>query len=167
MEKIIVTIPLVISLVSYFWAKIFEDDDRFPGGPKTHLILIIFQGLVILSTYMFLDSLVTTYIISLIYFSQAIGVIYFLNRKGNVSCGCFGSQVSSRLSKNLIFVNILLSVIPLIVQIPVGFNPAEGLMLLILVVITTLVFYIGIPDAVYSIKGYTEKGNRYLYFIKK
>lgn len=167
MIKVIVSLPLIISIISYIWAKLFQDDDRFPGGPRIHFLLILFQTIIVVTVFLSLQSSLSTYLLSLLYLIQSIGVIYFLSKKGKVSCGCFGSQVSSLLSIKLAIFNIVLSIIPLLFNMPIGLNSFEGVSLLFFLLITVFLLYIGIPDAIYAIKGYTEKGSRYLYFIKK
>ncbi|MFZ3591777.1 hypothetical protein ACOI1C_21815 [Bacillus sp. DJP31] len=166
MVKALVSLPLIIAIVSYVWARIFDDDDRFPGGAKVHIMLIITQSIVVSMVFMYLDSYFTTLLLSGVYILQSVGVAYYFTKKGAVSCGCFGSQVSSVLSKRLILINILLSIIPHIINVPSNLNLLQGITLLLLFIVTSFVFFIGFPDAIYAVKGYTEKGKRYLYFIR-
>lgn len=74
------TLPMLLSVASYVWARSFGDPDPFPGGARLHLLLILLQILTVTLVYSF-PSLISFLGISLLYFIQGLGVAYFIRKK--------------------------------------------------------------------------------------
>lgn len=165
MIGILTTIPLLISIVSFIWSNSFNDEDKAPISKKGHISLIIFQLLTITFFYTsFSDyskfSLITLYIV------QAIGVTYLLFKKGNVPCGCFGPQFNTKLQPKLIFYNITLSILSFLsLYENIHFELYQGLLLELFMSLLVLVLTVGIPDALYAIKGYRKIAIKYQEYL--
>lgn len=161
LTAIFLTLPMLFSIVSYIWSKIFRDPHHFPGNSHMHLLLIVMQFISV-TIFFVISSAAGLFSLSVLYLVQGIGVIYFLLRNGRVDCGCFGSQIASKLSYRLGAGNGILAVISLIVFMNLWLQTKElqltlsleGLMLELLCMIFALVCVVGVPDAIYAIRAY-------------
>ncbi len=174
LTAILLTLPMLFSIVSYIWSKIFRDPHHFPGNSQIHLLLIVMQFISVtilftISTAMGLLSL------SILYLIQGIGVLYYLQRNGRIDCGCFGSQIASKLSYRLAAGNGILAVISLLIfisrwlqtkELPLSLS-LEGLMMEVLCMIVALVCVVGVPDAIYAIRAYRAIAAIYVEKITK
>ncbi len=172
MIGVLLTIPFIASIVAYVWTFIFNMDDRFPGGPKMHLILTLSQLLIVTCFYLNTSSLVALYLIGLLYFGQAIGVSYFLVKKGKVDCGCFGSQNNSKLSWKLAFFNVFFGLLAILtvnfeISILIELSIMEGLLTQLIITLLVTYIVIGYPDALYAYKAYKVRAGRYKKFVLK
>ncbi|WP_211750380.1 MauE/DoxX family redox-associated membrane protein [Paenibacillus sp. Marseille-Q4541] len=171
---VFVSFPMFLSIVSYIWSKVFRDPHHFPGNSHTHLILIMMQFISV--TLLFgVSSVAGLLFISLLYFIQGIGVVYFLLRNGKVDCGCFGSQIPSKLSYRLAAGNGLMTIISLylflfsLTQGDTGFFSLslEGLIVELMMMLIALLCIVGVPDAIYAIRAYRAIAATYYAKIMK
>ena len=107
-----VTLPMLLSVVSFGWSRVFGDPDLFPGGPRLHMMLILSQLLLVTMVYCF-PSWISFLGISLLYFVQGLGVAYFIRKKGRVDCGCLGPQINSKLGFPLMWFNLAMGLMGL------------------------------------------------------
>jgi predicted ferric reductase len=89
--------------------------------------------------------------------------LFLLLKKGNVTCGCLGFQSKSKLSYKLVFYNLILGSIALISASSISFNGllSSGLFLEIVLLVLSLFIVIGVPDALYAIRGYRKVAEKY------
>ena len=160
MLSILATFPLLASIVTYFWGSIFNDESETVLNTN-HKFLIACQIVVVSLFYLTSFSVYSTFLLAGLYVSQAIGILVLLKKKGNASCGCFGSQINSTLSVKLSMFNLLLAIISLLgvyySSINFSINVFQGAFLLISLALVSLVVVIGIPDAIYAIQAYKER----------
>lgn len=174
LTAMLLTLPMLFSIVSYIWSKIFRDPHHFPGNSHMHLLLIVMQFISV--TILFtISSAMGLLSLSVLYLIQGIGVIYYLQRNGRVDCGCFGSQIASKLSYRLAAGNGILAVISLFIfmdrwlqtkELPLSLS-LEGLLMELLCMIFALVCVVGVPDAVYAIRAYRAIAATYVEKITK
>ncbi|WP_454191511.1 MauE/DoxX family redox-associated membrane protein [Paenibacillus sp. Marseille-Q7038] len=174
LTAIFLTFPMFFSIVSYTWSKIFRDPHHFPGNSHMHRLLIVMQ-LISVTILLTISSVAGLLSLSILYLIQGIGVIYYLQRKGRVDCGCFGSQMASKLSYRLATGNGILAVISLSMflhrwlqtrELPLSLS-LEGLIIELLCMIFALVCVIGVPDAIYAIRAYRAIAATYYKKITK
>lgn len=161
------TFPLLFSIASYSWSHFYGDEDDFPAGSRVHLLLIIAQGITTTSFFSMWNTTFSKFALFTLFLLQAIGVIYLLLLKGSVPCGCFGSRVKGNLNWKLVLLNFLLAVFPLVPtdRLVISINPIQGLLLELMLFFTSLFIVVGIPEALYAIKGYRNKAKRYYSII--
>ena len=95
-----VTLPMLLSVVSFGWSRAFGDTDRFPGSARLHALLILLQVLSVTMVYGF-PSRFSFLVISLLYFVQGVGVAYFIRkREGGLRLSRASDQLQARLSIN-------------------------------------------------------------------
>ncbi len=165
---VILTIPFMISIVSYLWARFFEDEERFPGGPSLHALLVVIQFAVLTSYYVGWQQELSTILLAGLYIVQALGVTYFLlNKRSGEDCGCFGSQINSKLDWKLIVLNIGLACgVFWSTSTHISLSVVEGIGFLCIVAILCLLFSVGIPDGLYAFKGYKRSAKKYYSIVK-
>ncbi|MBD7968396.1 MauE/DoxX family redox-associated membrane protein [Paenibacillus gallinarum] len=174
LTAMLLTLPMLFSIVSYIWSKIFRDPHHFPGNSHMHLLLIVMQFISV--TILFtISSAMGLLSLSILYLTQGIGVIYYLQRNGRVVCGCFGSQIASKLSYRLATGNGILAGLSLWMFMhrwlqtrELQFSLSlEGLMMELLCMIFALVCVVGVPDAIYAIRAYRAIAATYYEKITK
>lgn len=156
-----VTLPMLLSVASYAWSRIFGDPDLFPGSARLHVLLILSQALSITFIYCFPSS-VGFLIISALYLTQGLGVAYFIKKKGRVDCGCLGPQINSKLGLPLILFNFAMGFIGLTAYS----NPdwfvyshsfaVTGLLVEGMLLLLALLIIVGVPDALHAIRIYRD-----------
>lgn len=171
---IFLTLPMFFSIVSYLWSKIFRDPHHFPGNSHMHRLLIVMQ-LISVTILFVISSVVGLLSLSILYLIQGIGVIYYLQRNGRVDCGCFGSQIASKLSYRLATGNGILAVISFWMfmhrwlqtrELQLSLS-LEGFMMELLCMIFALLCVVGVPDAIYVIRAYRAIAATYYEKITK
>lgn len=174
LTAIFLSLPMFFSIVSYIWSRIFRDPHHFPGNSHMHLLLIVMQFISV-TILLAISSVVGFLSLFVIYLVQGIGVIYFLLRNGRVDCGCFGSQIASKLSYRLAASNGVLAAISLFMFMLQwlqfrGFSLSlslEGLLIEFLFMMFALVCVVGVPDALYAIRAYRAIAATYYEKITK
>ncbi|MGG3279353.1 MauE/DoxX family redox-associated membrane protein [Paenibacillus solani] len=166
-----VTLPILLSVVSFGWSRVFGDPDLFPGSGRLHVLLILLQVLSVTMVYCY-PSRLSFLGISLLYFVQGLGVAYFIRKKGRVDCGCLGPQINSKLGFPLIVLNLLMGLMGLLYSHPVWFVHSHsftitGLMLEGMLLLVTLLIIVGVPDALYAIRVYREVAAPHVSKIKR
>lgn len=166
-----VTLPMLLSVASFGWSRVFGDPDLFPGSARLHILLILLQVLSVTMVYGY-PSRLSFLGISLLYFIQGMGVAYFIRKKGRVDCGCLGPQINSKLGFPLILFNLLMGLIGLVYSHPAWFVHSHsftitGLLLEGMLLLVTLLIIVGIPDALYAIRVYREIAKPYISKIKR
>ncbi|ANA82761.1 hypothetical protein C7121_19510 [Paenibacillus glucanolyticus] len=156
-----VTLPMLLSVVSFVWSRIFGDPDHFPGSARLHAQLILSQVVSITLIYCF-PSAVSFLIISVLYFTQGLGVAYFIRIKGRVDCGCLGPQINSKLGWPLILFNLVMGSIGLAAYsnpdwFVYGYSFAiTGLLMEAMLLLLALLIMVGVPDALHAIRLYRD-----------
>ncbi|MGC6587191.1 MauE/DoxX family redox-associated membrane protein [Paenibacillus sp. Dod16] len=166
-----VTLPMLLSVVSFGWSRAFGDPDRFPGSARLHALLILLQVLSVTMVYGF-PSRYSFLGISLLYFVQGVGVAYFIRKKGRVDCGCLGPQISSKLGFPLIGFNLAMGLMGLAYSHPVWFAhrhsfDVTGLLMEGMMLLLSLFIIIGVPDALHAIRIYREIAGTHISKIKR
>lgn len=147
-----------MSITSFIWANVFQDEEKFPGSHNQHMALIAGQSFVLVLIYSGWNMKISMIILSLLYLMQAIGVSYYRITKGKVSCGCFGDQSGSQLNWNLAIFNLILGVFSFAVSsLELSLNFFEGLGLLVIQLVFGLFVVIGVPDGLYAIKSVKDR----------
>jgi len=168
---IFVTLPMLLSVASFGWSRVFDDPDLFPGSVRLHALLILLQVLSVTMVYVY-PSQLSFLGISSLYFIQGMGVAYFMWKKGRVDCGCLGPQINSKLGYPLIGFNLMMGLMGLAYSHPVWFAHSTsftitGLLLEGILLLVTLFIIVGIPDALYAIRVYREIATPYVSKIKR
>ncbi|MGG4094267.1 MauE/DoxX family redox-associated membrane protein [Paenibacillus lautus] len=166
-----VTLPMLLSVVSFGWSRVFGDPDLFPGSARLHVLLTLLQVLSVTLVYCF-PSRLSFLGISLLYFVQGLGVAYFIWKKGRVDCGCLGPQINSKLGFPLIGFNLAMGLMGLAYSHPVWFAHSHsfavtGLLMEGMMMLLSLFIIIGVPDALHAIRIYREIAAPYVSKIKK
>lgn len=166
-----VTLPMLLSVVSFGWSRAFGDPDRFPGSARLHALLILLQVLSVTMVYSF-PSRYSFLGISFLYFVQGVGVAYFIRKKGRVDCGCLGPQISSKLGFPLIGINLAMGLMGLAYSYPDWFAhrhsfDVTGLLMEGMMLLLSLFIIIGVPDALHAIRIYREIAATHISKIKR
>ncbi|KOP67958.1 hypothetical protein AMS62_23910 [Bacillus sp. FJAT-18019] len=166
-----VTFPMLLSVASFGWSRVFGDRDLFPGSARLHVLLILLQVLSVTMVYCY-PSRLSFLGISLLYLVQGVGVSYFIRKKGRVDCGCLGPQINSKLGFPLMWFNLAMGLMGLAYSHPVWFAHSHsftitGLLLEGMLLLVTLLIIVGIPDALYAIRVYREISAPYVSKIKR
>lgn len=166
-----VTLPMLLSVVSYSWSRVFGDPDPFPGSARLHVLLILLQVLSVTMVYCF-PSRFSFQGISVLYFIQGVGVAYFIRKKGRVDCGCLGPQINSKLGFPLIGFNLAMGLMGLAYSHPVWFAhrhsfAVTGLLMEGMMMLLSLFIIIGVPDALHAIRIYREIAATHISKIKR
>ncbi|ANY75891.1 hypothetical protein BBD41_26785 [Paenibacillus ihbetae] len=164
------TFPMLLSVTGYIWSAFFGDPDRFPGSPRLHALLVLLQFLTVTMVYGYPSSM-SFVLLSVLYFTQGIGVVYYIRKKGRVDCGCLGPQFHSRLGWPLIAVNGLMGMLSWGWSHPSWFIYPEavalnGFLLEGMLLLVSLLVIVGIPDAVHAIRIYRELAAPHAPYIK-
>lgn len=164
------TFPMLLSVTSYIWSAFFGDPDRFPGSPRLHALLVLLQFLAVTMVYGYPSSM-SFVLLSVLYFTQGIGVVYSIRKKGRVDCGCLGPQFHSRLGWPLIAVNGLMGMLSWGWSHPAWFIYPEavalnGFLLEGMLLLVSLLVIVGIPDAVHAIRIYSKLAAPHAPYIK-
>lgn len=166
-----VTLPMLFSVASFGWSRLFGDPDLFPGSARLHILLILLQVLSVTMVYGY-PSQLSFLGISFLYFVQGMGVAYFMWQKGRVDCGCLGPQINSKLGFPLIVFNLLMGLMGLAYSHPVWFAHSTsftvtGVLLEGMLLMVALFIIVGVPDALYAIRVYRELAAPYVSKIKR
>lgn len=174
MAAILVSLPMFFSIASYLWGKIFNDPHHFPGNSLAHFLLIALQFVAVTLLYgiSLASGLLTLFFV---YIIQAVGVIYFLLRHGKLDCGCFGPQISSKLSYKLAVLNGMIGVCSFMLFLwgvlgETGLTFAvsiEGLFIEFILLIFALMYVVGLLDSLYAIRAYRAIAATYVNKIRK
>ncbi|MFD1135070.1 MULTISPECIES: MauE/DoxX family redox-associated membrane protein [Paenibacillus] len=155
---VLMTFPLLMSSASFFWGKALGDPSNFPAHPFLYDLLISVQILTALIVFIYQAPL-SFILLSLVYLSQAVGVLIIMRNKGKVECGCLGPQVNSRLSYKLVLLNlsfVCAGIIICYLTYPI-YDPVimlEGAFIYMIVMLLALFIAVGVPDALYATTAY-------------
>ncbi|GAB6931101.1 hypothetical protein JCM10914A_50840 [Paenibacillus sp. JCM 10914] len=154
------TLPMLLSVTGYAWGRIFADVDPFPGTARTHALLILAQTLSLILVYVY-QAQISLFIISMLYFIQGVGVVYFLATRGKVDCGCLGPQVRSQLGVPLVALNVFMGMLGLGLGVWGWIELDslivwEGLLQLFMLLLLALLLIVGIPDGRHAISLYRK-----------
>ncbi|SFS51137.1 MauE/DoxX family redox-associated membrane protein [Paenibacillus sp. 453mf] len=155
---ILMSFPLLMSAASFIWGKVLGDPSNFPAHPSLYKALISVQILAALIVFIYQSSF-SFILLSLVYLSQAIGVLFIMHTKGKVACGCLGPQVSSNLSYKLVLLNLLFVFAGIWIcyftyQFYEPVIIPEGVLIYMILVLLALLIAVGVPDALYAIAAY-------------
>ncbi|MEK5059001.1 hypothetical protein BK126_01185 [Paenibacillus sp. FSL H7-0326] len=155
---VLLAFPLLMSAASFIWGKALGDPSNFPAHPILYNILISVQILAVLIVFIYQAPL-SFILLSLLYLSQAVGVLIIMRKKGKVECGCLGPQVNSKLSYKLVLLNLSFALAALIICYLTYsiYDPVimlEGAVIYVILILLALFIAVGVPDALYAIAAY-------------
>ncbi|HEX6289734.1 MAG TPA: MauE/DoxX family redox-associated membrane protein [Herpetosiphonaceae bacterium] len=166
MFGLVLTFPLFASAASYAWSRYFGAEERSPIGPQAHVLLIVAQLTIatwVASTWYPLPARIA---LALMYLALGSGAAYFKLTKGDVPCGCMGSQSEHPLTWRLVAADLLLACAALLsTREQVVFAPGSGLFLGFVMCLLGLLVTTGLPDALYALRGGQRAVERYRSWI--
>jgi len=159
---IVVALPLMVSVATFLWSHVFDDDLPFPAGPQAHRMLVVVQLGIVLWVGTTWWSELSRYTLAVMYAILAAGAAYFRLAKGAVPCGCIGSHPEHRLSWWLVVGDLGLAVAALLsARERVALMPIQGISLVAMLTLSGLLMTTGLSDAKEAIRGYSRAADRF------